>query len=436
VGGVWWSRSASAVVQWVSLTCPSCKSGLRVKAAHAHLSGRCPECGGRIEPVRPRRVVRRASRAADEPLGLVPIEEEWPEPPELADDGPTYAFASGAIPASPAPQPPSTRPAEMYDFADEELPALAPLNPAPPAASNEITLADIPSTPTIESPTLAQLRRGKLLDRPLPSIPKHPLWEGIYTFPWYPGNLGVWLFLALDFGMIAVLITIMGMIYEVREGLEGSFMALVIPAVAIASFWTGTYASGCFLALVEETAAGNHDISWPEGANIIEGLGKFIYLNWLSACCCIPGLGFWVLGPDMQWSDSVWWAFPVLSWVVCFPLLLFSSLAAHARWVLLDWRVLWGLLRKPQALFLVYPPLVAAVTICAGLGIWIFFVPSLLQAAWVGLVWSAALIIYGRALGRAGWIITHEGRKRAPRRQAGPSPSSHSTSGFPQPPEV
>jgi hypothetical protein len=329
----------------------------------------------------------------------------------------------------------------MYDFADEELPALAPLEPTFPAASNEITLADIPSTPTVESPTLAQLRRGKLLDRPLPAIPKRPLWEGIYTFPWYPRNLGVWLYLALDFGMIAVLITIMGMIYEVREGLVGSFFALIIPAVVIASFWTGTYASGCFLALVEETAAGNHDISWPEGANIIDGLGKFLYLSWLSACCCIPGLcipglGFWVLGPAMQWSDSLWWAYPALSWLVCFPLLLFSSLAAHARWVLLDWRVLGGLLRNPRALFLMYMPLGAALAICAGLGIWIFVMPSFLQASWVGLVWSAALIIYGRALGRAGWIITHEGRKRAPRRQVERFPSSHQTSGFPQPPEV
>jgi hypothetical protein len=304
----------------------------------------------------------------------------------------------------------------MYDFADEELPALAPLTPETPVGSNETTLVDLPSTPTVESPTLGQLRKSKLLDRPLPSIPKRPIWEGIYTFPWYPRNLGVWLFLAIDFGMIAVLITIMGMIYEVREGLVGSFMALIIPAVAIASFWTGTYASGCFLALVEETAAGNHEISWPEGANIIEGLGKFIYLNWLSACCVIPGLAFWVLGPDLQWSDSVWWAFPALSWVVCFPVLLFSSLAGHVRWILLDWRVLWGLLRKPQALFLVYAPLVVAVTICAGLGVWIFFMPSFLQAAWVGLVWSAALIIYGRALGRAGWIITYQGRKKSRRK--------------------
>jgi hypothetical protein len=303
----------------------------------------------------------------------------------------------------------------MYDFADDELPALVPLKPEAPAASSGITLADIPTTPTVESPNLAQLRKSKLLDRPLPSIPKRPLWEGIYTFPWYPRNLGVWLYLALDFGMIAVLITIMGMIYEVREGLGGSFMALIIPAVAIASLWTGTYSSGCFLALVEETAAGSHDISWPEGANIIENLGKFIYLNWLSACCLIPGLAFWVLGPDLQWSDSVWWAYPTLSWVVCFPLLLFSSLAGHIRWILLDWRVLWGLLSKPQALFLMYAPLAAAVAICGGLGLWIFLVPSFLQAAWVGLVWSAALIIYGRALGRAGWIITQQGRRRGPR---------------------
>ncbi len=75
---------------------------------------------------------------------------------------------------------------------------------------------------------------------------------------------------------------------------------------------------------------GGHDISWPDGANIIEGLWKFIYLNWLSACCLIPGLAFWVLGPDLEWADRAWWAFPAISWVICFPLLLFSSLAVRS----------------------------------------------------------------------------------------------------------
>jgi hypothetical protein len=414
--------SADAVVQWVSLTCPHCKSNLRIKAAYAHLRGRCPECGCRIEPVRPQRGKLRASSTAGEPLGLVPIEEEWPEPARLENERSTYSVAAGPIPSAPTPPPPVAVSPEVYDLANDELPARPPLVSDPPLVSNEITLADIPSAPTVEGPSLAELYREKHLDRVPTRIPTHPLWEGIYTFPWQPANLGVWLFLTLDFGMIAVLITIMGMIYEVREELEVSLILLVVPATTLAWFWTGTYASGCFLALVEETAAGGHDISWPDGANIIEGLWKFLYLNWLSACCLIPGLAFWVLGPHLEWADRAWWALPAISWVICFPLLLFSSLAG-ARWVPLDWRVLWGLLRRPQALFLMYVPLVAAVTICGGLGIWIFLRPSFLQAAWIGLVWSAALIIYGRALGRAGWIITYEGTRKRPRARKPGSPS-------------
>src|SRR5205823_6196722 len=104
---------------------------------------------------------------------------------------------------------------------------------------------------TAEGPALGKRRGTKLLDRPPPPIPRHPFWQGIYTFPWYPANLGVWLFLAIDFAMIAALIALMGMIWSVRESLLGALMPLVIPAVGLAAFWTGTYASGCFLARVE-----------------------------------------------------------------------------------------------------------------------------------------------------------------------------------------
>jgi hypothetical protein len=163
---------------------------------------------------------------------------------------------------------------------------------------------------------------------------------------------------------------------------------------------------------VQDTAAGNHDIGWPEGGNIIEGLGNFFYLHWLSACASIPGLAAWVLAPDMQWTDYVWWAFPLASWMVFFPLLLFSSLAAHTRWVLLNWRVFWGLLRHPLAFWLMYVPSTILLLGSAALALWLFVRPSFLQTVAAGLIWSAALIIYGRALGRAGWIITHEGRRK------------------------
>jgi hypothetical protein len=401
------------MVEWLSLSCPYCKVNLRIKAAYAHMRGRCPECGCRIEALAPQPVASHPSKTSDTPLGLVAIDEEWPEPAKLADERTSYELSTEPAPLSPPkPVAAAAAPAEVYELADEGLPALAPHVPDSPAPTSGLTLADLPSTPTVEAPALPK-RRGKLLDRPAPYIPAHPFWEGIYLFPWHRDNLGVWLFLAIDFGMIAVLITIMGMIHEVQETLAGALMPLVIPAVMIAVLWTGTYASGCFLALVEETASGNHEISWPEGANIIEGLGKFIYLLWLSACCGIPGLALWVLGPpDKLWMDYVWWAFPLASWVACFPVLLFSSLAANAKWVLLDWRVFWGLLRKPQAALLMYVPFVVLLAGCTALGVWIFVQPSFLQAAWIGLAWSAALLIYGRALGRAGWMLTHDARKK------------------------
>jgi uncharacterized protein (DUF983 family) len=44
------SRASSKPLdQWLQLDCPRCKARFRIKPAYAHMSGRCPNCGGHIE---------------------------------------------------------------------------------------------------------------------------------------------------------------------------------------------------------------------------------------------------------------------------------------------------------------------------------------------------------------------------------------------------
>src|SRR6516225_6223739 len=99
------------MAQWLSLSCPSCKVGLRIKSAYAHLRGRCPECGCRIEAPRPQAAgPARASAASPANLGLVPIDEEWPEPARLqGEERPAYDFATSPL-VAPVPKPPDLPP--------------------------------------------------------------------------------------------------------------------------------------------------------------------------------------------------------------------------------------------------------------------------------------------------------------------------------------
>src|SRR5262249_45380710 len=81
--------------QWLELDCPRCKAKFRIKAAYAHMSGRCPNCGQPIDPPRPAPPPTPISFDSDEPLGLVPIEEEWPEPAHMdVDENPHYGFGA------------------------------------------------------------------------------------------------------------------------------------------------------------------------------------------------------------------------------------------------------------------------------------------------------------------------------------------------------
>src|SRR5687767_7456434 len=83
---------------WLSFRCQACRAELRIKAAYASMRGRCPECGSRIEPIRPAPKLPQRFSSADEPMGLVPIEEEWPEPAQVAGTaGPdSYELAAGS----------------------------------------------------------------------------------------------------------------------------------------------------------------------------------------------------------------------------------------------------------------------------------------------------------------------------------------------------
>jgi hypothetical protein len=385
---------------------------LRIKAAYATMRGRCPECGSRVEPL------RSPFESGSPPLhtgdgDLVPIEEEWPEPAriEQSEEGPSYSMTTRPPQwEEPQPSPPPT--GAGYALAE----SIIPLAPAPsvippcetPYEMTEITAATLPVDPGLADPG----REAELIRQPPPPPPRFVLWTGLYGFPWRQENLGVWFYLGVNFSLLAIIGTAMLLLFI----LGGAYMIgvpLLLPFAGFVFFWTGIYVTTCFLAIVEDTAAGNDQVSWPKGGGLIDGLGKLVFCLWMGGCSFAPVALIWMTQWDKVAQVDLGLILALLPGLVLFPIQLLSVLTADSWWKLIDSRVVFGLLRKPSALFLMCVPSLILLTPCVWLNQMLLNQPNFLVAVGSGFVWSAFVLIYGRILGRTGWILTDGGvRKR------------------------
>jgi hypothetical protein len=342
---------------------------------------------------------------ADEPQGLVPDEEEWPEP-ALVVSAERTTYDLDDQPGGKA----EPMRADTYSLADEGQPLPPSPRPTLPGVTPYEVLGVPEAAPVPVSDLVAPLEVGP----PPPSPPAHPYWQGLYGFPWRSGNLGVWVVLSFDFTVLAFLAWAMIILHEIGGIVEIAIPVLIV-AAAIVGFWTGVYFAPHFLAIVEETAAGNDEIVWPGGAGLLDGIGKLVYLVVLLFLASLPVVALAALGvfpPETQTvPDWVWYAAPSL---VLFPIFCLSSLTAGSPWLILERRLLARVVRRPQTLFLVYGPGTLLMAACAGTVWWMLIWPRLVTILVLGLVWSAALMIHGRLLGRTGWLLGREIERKKP----------------------
>ncbi len=126
-------------------------------------------------------------------------EEDWRRP----------AKPYGLAKESPDPQP-RAAPRRVLIEAEEEAyavhPEAAPSAPVPlPLDGNDpVSGPRSPGVARDESPAeteRAAARRKLLVEKLLrprePDPPAHPLWTGVYTFPWYPSSMKAWIYLSL-----------------------------------------------------------------------------------------------------------------------------------------------------------------------------------------------------------------------------------------------
>ena len=270
------SGPADRNIDWLPLTCPSCKVNLHIKMAYAHMQGRCPECGRSIEAPRPAPLRPTVTRSdSDDSPGLVPIEEEWPEPARVDGAGESAVYSLADSPPSPTEPKHQATAEEVFELADLAEPfSPAKVRPPAPAGAGLHTTAQPRQQHDHELDPL-------LIREPAPPPPDLPFVEGIYTFPWSGSNPRVWFILVLEMGVLVMLVSILrGLLHDGHPVIRAVLLPFLGVTIGIAFFTWGSYVAHCFLRVLEETAAGNRECEW-ECTGIVDRTGKFLYLLWL-----------------------------------------------------------------------------------------------------------------------------------------------------------
>lgn len=512
---------------WFLLKCSSCRATLRIKSSYVHMRGKCPVCGLRIEPPQPKPLVMSDS---EEPLGLMPIDEEWPEPAtvlqsdrevagevgavygmsqntgsvavkqqvEEEEQGGVYSLAfdpsepkgpgitrsaeweQGQV-VSPAPVPdtvkevalaPSARPALVQQpavspdviftteidplFGDEVKIAVAaprlqqPVIESPPpvtkastaplarvATDDDFKLHDpIAIPPPLESspPSPAVKKKKKKQAEPQPDenrpsldtpttdvhmyrlseaeenrikpdeAPKSLFFDGVFTFPWEPSNIGQWIWLSLGFTLCLLIFRSIVHVLEVG----GMFAPVLAGALGLVSvllaFLTLTKGCGCWSSLINYTAAGSRAVDWATDG-MRENMVTFFRIGYYFVLALMMATPLLVLNV-ISIGTVVW----LMGALFLFPVFLFSGMASLSFWNFLHGGVIKKALRKSHQYLFMY-----------GLMLVVFFIAGVpayfgMQYWWFSLIagplCAAAWLIYGRLLGRMAYLLQQEPKRK------------------------
>jgi len=242
---------------------------------------------------------------------------------------------------------------------------------------------------------------------PEPVTPPPPrLWfaSGVFGFPWAPGVWNRWLALS----MLAVPAAEMVAVTFALVEMFGSHVVPLLVAVLVWLWlWTISYASACFLVIVQDTGSGNDEVTnWYEG-DWRERLGPMAYtllqLALAAAAAALIGL---LVG---RAAGPVWGRVVSLSLTaLVFPVLLLSALEADQPLKPYSPVILRSLLKLWTAWAVVYieGAVVLSVTLAATIAA-VFWNPFLgaLVACPLG---ATALFIAARLIGRLAWRIGEE----------------------------
>jgi hypothetical protein len=188
---------------------------------------------------------------------------------------------------------------------------------------------------------------------------------------------------------------------------QAMIFVCLLAAEAVVGACVLAYAAHAFLVVVEGTAAGNGEVTWPDEP-LFDWIGRAVHLLWLVAFWLVP-LGLAqrslkaVFLPDAPLLLRFMLLAVPLLWLL-FPISLLSSLSAGARWVFFNPKLLPRLAGSFGSLLLLY--LLSGLLLGGCAALWYFALSGagvlVLLAAPAG---AAAMLIYARLLGWYAWRL-------------------------------
>jgi hypothetical protein len=250
-----------------------------------------------------------------------------------------------------------------------------------------------------------------------PSLPAHPLWDGIYSFPWHPSNLKTLILLAFSLTVFAfaascmhLLTDLLGSIPEWEKwSVGGEFVfagaKYVFSGLCVLMILSSFYPAAVFLNVVIETAAGNDLVKW-EDSIWWEWLSKWVLLLWLAGCSSAVAVGLlFSIGSFVPLDPLVWWAGMSMVSLIVFPLVVLCVLAGGAFWVLVHPDIFLGFFQKPHVGPVLYLNSFFFAIPCFLLGYWTVLASQWWLAPVTGFVSAIYWLVYARLLGRVGLVL-------------------------------
>jgi hypothetical protein len=186
------------------------------------------------------------------------------------------------------------------------------------------------------------------------------------------------------------------------------FFMLMVGTIIIGAYVLA-YAAHILLTVIESTATGFDEVTWPDEP-YVDWLWKGVYLLWLVAVWLVPLLfvsqALFRTQTAAVASAQFLYITAALFWLL-FPISLLSSMSASSRWIVFSPAVLPRLFRRAGSLFCFYAltgPLMAGVAVVAW---WNIKSANLLIAPVTAFAVAAGLLIYGRLFGRLALMVRH-----------------------------